>query len=134
MCCNDFSKLSFTERLQCYISKKEEIEAEYEKNIKALNEEASADIIANCPIKVGDVYVNEVNSAWGPKRQYYKVAKLDAKIDGTVTVYGHKRKLDKTWGKRDNNFMFVVSIYNDYNVEHYTKVENYVEHTKDNQL
>ena len=131
MCCNDFSKLSFNERVQCYISKKEEIEAEYKKNIKALNEEASADIIANCPIKVGDVYVNEINSAWGPKRQYYKVAKINANIDGTVTVYGHKRKLDKTWGKRDNMFMFITSIYNDFNTKKFTKVENYVEPTKD---
>ena len=131
MCCNDFSKLSFNERVQCYISKKEEIEAEYKSRLKALNEEATADIIANCPIKVGDVYVTESNNAWGVKRNYYKVAKLEAKVDGTVTVYGYKRKLDKTWGKRDNNFMFIVSVYNDYNVEHYTKVENYVEPSKD---
>ena len=66
-----------------------------------------------------------------PKRQYYKVAKLVPYVDGTVTVYGYKRKLDKTWGKRDNNFMFIVSVYNDYNVEYYTKVENYVEPSKD---
>lgn len=126
MCSNDWNKLSFNERVQCYISKKEEIEAEYKRNIKALNEEAYADIIANCPIKVGDVYVIESNIAWGPKRKYYKVSKLDVDVNGTVTVYGYKRKLDKTWGKRDNNFMFVVSVYNDYNVEHYEKIENYV--------
>ena len=122
---------SFKERVQYYISKKEEIESEYRSRMKALNEEASADILANCPIKIGDVYVIEINSAWGPKRQYYKVAKLDAKIDGTVTVYGHKRKLDRTWGKRDNMFMFIASMYNDYNVERYEKVEDYVEPTKD---
>ena len=122
---------SFKERVQYYISKKEEIESEYRSRMKALNEEASADILANCPIKVGDVYVTESNSAWGPKRQYYKVAKLDAKIDGTVTVYGHKRKLDRTWGKRDNMFMFIASMYNDYNVERYEKVEDYVEPSKD---
>ena len=131
MCCNDFNKLSFNERVQCYISKKEEIEAEYKSKMKALNEEASADILANCPIKIGDVYTIETDTGWGPKRQYYKVAKLDANVDGTVNVYGYKRKLDKTWGKRDNNFMFIVSVYNDYNVEHYTKVENYVEPSKD---
>ena len=131
MCCNDFSKLSFNERVQCYISKKEEIEAEYKKNIKALNEEASADIIANCPIKVGDVYVIETDTAWGPKRKYYKVAKLEAKVDGTVDVYGCKRKLDKTWRKRDNIFMFIVSVYNNFDVKHYEKVENYIEPSKD---
>ena len=129
--CSTNNSLSFKERIKCYINKKEEIEAEYKSRLKALNEEATADIIANCPIKVGDVYVTESNNAWGVKRNYYKVAKLEAKVDGTVTVYGYKRKLDKTWGKRDNNFMFIVSVYNDYNVEHYTKVENYVEPTKD---
>ena len=129
--CSAYNEPSFSERVQCYISRKEEIEAEYKSKMKALNEEASADIIANCPIKVGDVYVTESNNAWGLKRQYYKVAKLDVYVDGTITAYGYKRKLDKTWGKRDNNFMFIASMYNDYNVEHYTKVENYVEPTKD---
>ena len=131
MCNTSSNNSSFKERVQYYISKKEEIEAEYRSKIKALNEEASADILANCPIKVGDVYVNEMNSAWGPKRQYYKVAKINANIDGTVTVYGYKRKLDKTWGKRDNMFMFITSIYNDFNTKKFTKVENYVEPTKD---
>ena len=131
MCNTSSNNPSFEERVKYYISKKEEIEAEYRSKMKALNEEASADILANCPIKVGDVYVIESNNAWGPKRQYYKVAKINANIDGTVTVYGHKRKLDKTWGKRDNMFMFITSIYNDFNTKKFTKVENYVEPTKD---
>ena len=122
---------SFKERVQCYINKKEEIEAEYKSRMEALNKEASADILANCPIKVGDVYVIESNNVFGPKRQYYKVAKINADIDGTVTIYGHKRKLDKTWGKRDNMFMFITFIYNDFNTKKFTKVENYVEPTKD---
>lgn len=129
--CSAYNKPSFSERVQCYIIRKEEIEVEYKSKMKALNEEASADIIANCPIKVGDVYVTESNNAWGVKRQYYKVAKLDVNVNGTVTACGYKRKLDKTWGKRDNIFMFIASMYNDYTVEHYTKVENYVEPTKD---
>ena len=129
--CSAYNEPSFSERVQCYIIRKEEIEVEYKSKMKALNEEASADILTNCPIKVGDVYVTESNNAWGVKRQYYKVAKLDADVDGTVTVYGYKRKLDKTWGKRDNIFMFIASMHNDYNVKHYTKVENYVEPTKD---
>ena len=131
MCNTSSNNPSFEERVKYYISKKEEIETEYRSKMKALNEEASADILANCPIKVGDVYVIESNNAWGPKRKYYKVAKLDAKIDGTVSVYGYKRKLDKTWGKRDNMFMFITSIYNDFNTKKFTKVENYVEPTKD---
>lgn len=98
MCCNDWNKLSFNERVQCYISKKEEIEAEYKSKLKALKEEAAADILANCPIKIGDVYVTEFN---------------------------------KTWGKRDNIFMFIVSIHDNFAIEHYEKVENYVEPSKD---
>lgn len=130
--CSINNSLSFKERVKCYISKKKEIEAEYKSKIKALDEEASADIIANCPIKVGDVYVTESNPAWGVKRNYYKVAKLEARVDGTVTVYGYKRKLDKTWGKRDNIFMFIASMYNNYTPSNiYTKVEDYVEPSKD---
>ena len=131
MCNTSNNNRSFKERVQYYISKKEEIEAEYKSRMEALNKEASDDILANCPIKVGDVYVIESNNVWGPKRQYYKVAKVEADIDGTVTIYGHKRKLDKTWGKRDNMFMFVTSIYNDFNTKKFTKVEDYVEPTKD---
>ena len=131
MCNTSSNNPSFKERVKCYISKKEEIEAEYKSKIEALNKEASDDILANCPIKVGDVYVTESNNAWGIKRQYYKVAKLDVDIDSTVTVYGYKRKLDKTWGKRDNMFMFIVSAYDNFVVKHYEKVENYVEPSKD---
>lgn len=129
--CSASNKPSFKERIQCYISKKKEIETEYKSKMEALNEEASADVIANCPIKVGDVYVFENDNAWDSKRQYYKIAKLKANADGTVVAYGYKRKLNKTWGKRDNIFIFVASIYNDYNVSHFTKVEDYVEPTKD---
>lgn len=129
--CNTSNSPSLKERVQCYINKRNEIVKDYMDRLYALAEEACADILANCPIKVGDVYTTESNGAWGPKRQYYKVAKLDANVDGTVTVYGYKRKLDTTWGKRDNNVMFIVSVYNDYNTGKYAKVENYVEPTKD---
>ena len=129
--CSINNSLSFKERVKCYINKKEEIEAEYKSKMEALNKEASDDILANCPIKIGDVYVTESNNAWGVKRNYYKVAKLEANVNGSVDVYGCKRKLDKTWGKRDNMFMFVTSIYNNFNTKKFTKVENYVEPTKD---
>lgn len=129
--CNTSNSPSLKERVKYYINKRDKIVKDYRDKLHALDEEACADIIANCPIKVGDVYTIETDAGWGPKRQYYKVAKLNANVCGTVDVYGYKRKLDKTWGKRDNIFMFIVSIYNDYNVEHYTKVENYVEPTKD---
>lgn len=129
--CNVSNIPSLKERIQCYVSKRDEIEKDYKNRIQALNEAASADILANCPIKVGDVYVTENNNAWGVKHQYYKVAKIDATVDGRVSVYGYKRKLDKTWGKRDNIYMFSASIYDNYNVNHYGKVEDYVEPSKD---
>lgn len=130
--CNTSNSPSFKERVQYYINKVNEIKKDYQNRMNALNDEASADILANCPIKVGDVYVAECNDACGSKRQYYKVAKLDARADGSVVAYGYKRKLDKTWGKRDNIFMFVASIYNDFNTNVFTKVENYVERSKIN--
>lgn len=129
--CNTNNSPSFKERVQSYINKEDEIKKDYQNRMNALNEEATADILANCPIKVGDVYVTESNNAWGVKRNYYKVAKLEASVDGTVIVYGYKRKLDKTWGKRDNIFMFIVSVYDNFVVERYEKVENYVEPSKD---
>lgn len=131
MCNTSNNNLSFKERVQRYITKRDEIVKDYENKKLALTKEACADVLANCPIKVGDIYTTEVDTVWGIKRQYYKVAKLNADIDGTVTVYGHKRKLDSTWGKRDNNFIFIASMYNDYNTGNYAKVENYVEPTKD---
>ena len=131
MCNTSSNNPSFEERVKYYINKKEEIEAEYKSKMEALNKEASDDILANCPIKIGDVYVTESNNAWGVKRNYYKVAKLEANVNGSVDVYGCKRKLDKTWGKRDNMFMFIVSAYDNFAVEHYEKVENYVEPSKD---
>lgn len=130
--CDVSNSPSLKERIQCYVSKRDEIEKDYKNRIKALDEAASADILNECPIKVGDVYVTENNNAWGVKRQYYKVAKLEAKIDGRIHVYGCKSKLDGTWGKRDNIFMFVVSVYDNYApYSNFTKVENYVERKKD---
>lgn len=129
--CNKINIPSFKERVQCYINKEDEIKKDYQNRMNALNDAATADILTNCPIKVGDVYVTESNNAWGVKRQYYKVAKLEASIDGTVIVYGYKCKLDKTWGKRNNIFMFIASIDDNYAVKHYEKVEDYVEPSKD---
>lgn len=129
--CNTSNSPSLKEHVQCYINKVNEIKKDYQNRMNALNDEASADILANCPIKVGDVYLTDVTGAWGVKHQYYKVAKLEASADGNVSVYGYKRKMDKTWGKRDNIYMFSASIYNNYNVNHFDKVEDYVEPSKD---
>lgn len=129
--CNTSNSPSLKERVQRYINKEDEIKKDYQNRMNALNDEATADILANCPIKIGDVYVTEFNNVWGVKRHYYKVAKLEASVNGSINVYGYKRKLDKTWGKRDNIFMFIASVYDNFAVEHYEKVENYVEPSKD---
>lgn len=129
--CNTSNSPSLKERVQRYINKEDEIKKDYQNRMNALNDEATTDILANCPIKIGDVYVTESNNAWGIKRQYYKVAKLEASVNGWINVYGCKRKLDKTWGKRDNIFMFIASVYDNFAVKHYEKVEDYVEPTKD---
>lgn len=129
--CNTSNSPSLKERVQRYINKEDEIKKDYQNRMNALNDEATADILANCPIKIGDVYVTESNNAWGVKRNYYKVAKLEASVNGSINVYGYKRKLDKTWGKRDNIFMFIASVYDNFAVKHYEKVEDYVEPSKD---
>lgn len=129
--CNTINSPSLKERVQCYINKEDEIKKDYQNRMNALNDEATADILANCPIKVGDIYVTESNNAWGVKRNYYKIAKLEASVNGLINVYGYKRKLDKTWGKRDNIFMFIASVYDNFAVKHYEKVEDYVEPSKD---
>ena len=129
--CNTSNSHSLKERVQHYINKEDEIKKDYQNRMNALNDEVTADILANCPIKVGDVYVTESNNAWGVKRHYYKVAKLEARVNGSINVYGYKRKLDKTWGKRDNIFMFIASVYDNFAVKHYEKVEDYVEPSKD---
>ena len=129
--CNTSNSPSLKERVQRYINKEDEIKKDYQNRMNALNDEATADILANCPIKIGDVYVTESNNAWGIKRNYYKVAKLEASVNGSINVYGYKRKLDKTWGKRDNIFMFIASVYDNFAVKHYEKVEDYVEPSKD---
>ena len=129
--CNTSNSPSLKERVQRYINKEDEIKKDYQNRMNALNDEATADILANCPIKIGDVYVTESNNAWGVKRNYYKVTKLEASVNGYINVYGYKRKLDKTWGKRDNIFMFIASVYDNFAVEHYEKVKDYVEPSKD---
>ena len=131
MCNTSNNNLSFKERVQCYINKRDEIINDYKNRLHALTEEACADILANCPIKIGDVYTINLNTAFGVKRNYYKVAKLDADVNGMVSVYGCKRKLDKTWDKRDNIYMYTSCMYDDYSTGNYAKVENYVEPSKD---
>lgn len=104
-------------RVDEYIKNRDVIKAKYDAAIASLNNLATGNIARECPIKVGDIYHATIQSRWqGARIIFYKVAKLDIKLDGTVSVYGYKQKIDKTWGKRDNNFMFVTSVYQNFKV------------------
>lgn len=116
------------ERVQIYINQAHKIKGDYETRMAALKEDATKDILSNCHIKVGDVYITHKNTAYGEKSIYYKVAKVDANIDGVVMVYGYKRKLDRMWGKRSDNFMFAACPADDYKANNnFSKIEGYVE-------
>lgn len=131
MCSTGIPK-TLKERVSNYINRRETIEQEYKNKLKALQEEASKDILEHCTIKVGDVYAYETCNAWGTDRKYYKVSKLTASIDGLVKVEGYKRKLDRTWGAREV-FMFYVNNCSDCKLDANTKfelVEDYVEPNK----
>lgn len=117
--------MTLQERVNTYINKKADICKEYKAKLASLNEEASKDILEHCTIKIGDVFTIEVRSAFGCRTVYYKVASLTANVDGTVAVYGYKRRQDKHWGKRNNCYMFTVSVYDDY------RVDKAFEHIKD---
>jgi hypothetical protein len=126
------NKMTLQERVNTYIDKKADICKEYKAKLAALNEEASKDILKHCTIKAGDVYVTEVRSAYGCKTVYYKVASLTANVDGTVAVYGQKRRQDNRWGKRNNCYMFTVSVYDNYRVDKsFEYIKDYVDAVDD---
>lgn len=60
--CNTSNSPSLKERVKCYINKRDEIVKDYKDRLRALDEEACADILANCPIKVDDVYTIETDA------------------------------------------------------------------------
>ena len=47
---------------------------------------------------------------------YYKVTNIKASIDGVISVFGTKRKQDKTWSKREGVYMLSSNIYTDFNI------------------
>lgn len=124
--CGVSNNLSFGERIQAYKNKAKELKDNYEKAKDALMKEVTEDVLNNCPINIGDVYVGESNSAWGVKREYYKVSDITVYLDGTVKVEGFKRKLNKQWGVRRVYIFYTYAPT--FNIpEHLTKVDNYVE-------
>lgn len=102
-----------------YIRLKAEIEAEYEAKIKDLTDKSAKVILSACPIHIGDVFIRQTKARFGRKimETYYKVTNIKASIDGVISVFGTKRKKDKTWSKREGVYMFTTSIYNDFKVD-----------------
>lgn len=110
-----------------YIRLKAEADAEYAAKIKELTDKSAKVILGACNIKIGDIYTKKVRSGiYGIKETYYKVTSLKADISGIVTVYGTKRKQDKTWSKREGVYMFSTSLYADFKVDkEYTYIPDY---------
>ena len=51
---------------------------------------------------------------------------LKTDISGIVSIYGTKRKQDKSWSKREGVYMFTTSIYNDFKVDKdFTYISDY---------
>lgn len=75
---------------------------------KARLEEVDDRLLANCKeyflehsnIKIGThikkVFLNYDGSS---KENYYQVSKIEANVDGSIAIYGIKRKINKEFGK-----------------------------------
>ena len=110
-----------------YIRLKAEADAEYAAKIKDLTDKSAKVILGDCNIHIGDVFIKQVKASFGKCRDvYYKVTNIKASISGVISVYGTKRKQDKTWSKREGVYMFTTSIYNDFKVDkEYTYIPDY---------
>ncbi len=110
-----------------YIRLKAEADSEYAAKIADLTNKSSKVILGACPIHIGDVFITQRNAGFGKYRDvYYKVTNIKANINGIVSVYGTKRKQDKSWSKREGVYMFTTSLYNDFKVnKEYTYIPDY---------
>ena len=101
-----------------YIRLKAEADAEYAAKIKDLTDKSAKVILSACPIHIGDVFIKQTKSRFGGRimETYYKVTNIKASIDGVISVFGTKRKQDKTWSKREGVYMFSSNIYTDFNI------------------
>lgn len=54
------------------------------------------------------------------KEKYYRVSKIEANVDGTIAIYGVKRKINREFGKREVyitcSSIFDMSIPNGYEI------------------
>ena len=110
-----------------YIRLKTEIDSEYAAKIADLTNKSSKAILGACPIHIGDVFIRQVERPFGKSKDvYYKVTNLKTDISGIVSVYGTKRKQDKSWSKREGVYMFTTSLYTDFKVDkEYTYIPDY---------
>lgn len=110
-----------------YIRLKAEADSEYAAKIADLTNKSAKVILGACNIHIGDVFIKQVKATFGKSRDvYYKVTNIKASINGIVSIYGTKRKQDKSWSKREGVYMFATSIYTDFKVdEEYTYIPNY---------
>ncbi len=110
-----------------YIRLKAEIDSEYKAKITELTNKSVKVILGACTIHIGDVYIKQNKCAFGKYRDvYYKVTNIKADINGVVSVFGAKRKQDKTWSKREGVYMFTTSLYTDFAVDkEYTYIPDY---------
>lgn len=110
-----------------YIRLKAEADAKYAAKIKDLTDKSAKVILGACNIHIGDVFVKHDKCAFGKYRDiYYKVTNIKASISGVISVYGTKRKQDKTWSKREGVYMFSTSLYTDFKVDkEYTYIPDY---------
>ena len=101
-----------------YIRLKAEADAEYAAKIKDLTDKSAKVILGVCPIHIGDVFIKQTKARFGGRimETYYKVTNIKASIDGVISVFGTKRKQDKTWSKREGVYMFSSTIYTDFNI------------------
>lgn len=77
---------------------------------KAKLEEVDNKLLASCKeyflehskIKIG-THIRNVVLKWdgSNKENYYKVSKIEPHTDGTIAIYGIKRKVNKEFGKRE---------------------------------
>lgn len=110
-----------------YIRLKAEYDSEYSNKIVELTNKSAKVILSACNIHIGDVFIKKVKASFGKCRDvYYKVTNIKTDINGIVTVYGTKRKQDKSWSKREGVYMFSTSIYTDFKVnEDFTYLPDY---------
>lgn len=116
----DFIKKFIDERQKLINEQKarlEEVDAKLLGDIKQY-------FLEHSKIKIGTQIKNTVLRYDGTsKENYYRVSKIEPHTDGTIAIYGIKRKINKEFGKREV-YVICSSIYNTGIPNGYEIVEN----------